>query len=390
MAFSNDNISQVFAHYIENFSFINNDAHEEYYKWQVCYEFPMLMDQALAAPHEEFASALLKARNCTRNIIDSYTQPFMGLVKFAEEEDATETVRELLKNLYAPDGGDLNVQMQKIEAFFDGCNALLEKYYPGSFLYKQNSHSVSALLFLYDPDHHYMYKATECKTMADCIGFYDSWGSGDNIKLDVFYRMCDRMIKRIFECPELLETDAGRFDERFQKLREIPLHPDQEKHLLLFDMIYCCHTYHLFDIIPFAKPDTKERKLYLENQKKAERLKKDYDAAKEKNDRLQDALLYFTGAVNVGDTIHHKKYGACQVVGINEKYIFLNVPSEERIRQLGLSVVIANGIVWYDTEDFKEKQLTYKEILKKSEEIPKALDYAAKALEPFKEYVSLE
>lgn len=35
MTFTNDNISQVFSHYIENFVKIN----EEYYKWQVCHEY---------------------------------------------------------------------------------------------------------------------------------------------------------------------------------------------------------------------------------------------------------------------------------------------------------------------------------------------------------------
>ena len=80
MAFMNDNISQVFAHYIENFVKLNDDEHEEYYKWQVCYEFPELMDNALAASDEDFATELMKARNCTRNIIDSYTQPFAGQI----------------------------------------------------------------------------------------------------------------------------------------------------------------------------------------------------------------------------------------------------------------------------------------------------------------------
>ena len=88
MAFMNDNISQVFAHYIENFVKLNDDEHEEYYKWQVCYEFPELMDNALAASDEDFATELMKARNCTRNIIDSYTQPFAGLVELAKREPA--------------------------------------------------------------------------------------------------------------------------------------------------------------------------------------------------------------------------------------------------------------------------------------------------------------
>ena len=37
------------------------------------------------------------------------------------------------------------------------------------------------------------------------------------------------------------------------------LHPDTEKHILLFDIIYCCNTYDLFNIIPFVKPNAKEK-----------------------------------------------------------------------------------------------------------------------------------
>ena len=85
MMFTNDNISQVFSHYIENFVKINEDEHEEYYKWQACHEFKNLMDKALKTEDYKFSKALMKVKECTRNIIDSYIQPFYGLVKFAEK-----------------------------------------------------------------------------------------------------------------------------------------------------------------------------------------------------------------------------------------------------------------------------------------------------------------
>ena len=80
-------------------------------------------------------------------------------MKCAQEE--LETVRKMFADLYEDDNGDLDVQMAKIKAFFDQSNALLDKYFLGSHLYKQNSHSVSSYLFLYDPDNYYMYKATQ-------------------------------------------------------------------------------------------------------------------------------------------------------------------------------------------------------------------------------------
>ena len=103
------------------------------------------MDEALASETESFASALYKAKAVTANLIDSYTQPFAGLVEFAKHEP--ETVREMFINLYSDDEGDIHIQEALIADFFDKSNELLEKYTPGSYRYKQNSHSVSAYLF---------------------------------------------------------------------------------------------------------------------------------------------------------------------------------------------------------------------------------------------------
>ena len=239
-----NNLSQIFRHYIDKFAYINGDEHAEYYKWQVCHEFPKLMQDALSADNDNFAKALYEAKKCTENIIDSYTQPFNGLVEYAKSEP--DTVRNMFVDLYADDGGDIKVQMEKIADFFRRSNELLEKYTPDSFLYKQNSHSVSAYLFLNDPNHHYMYKATQSQRFADCVEFYDDWGTGDNIKLDIYYRMCDELVAEIKSCPELLETDRSRFDGKL-KLSGGELHPDAEKHILAFDIIYCCSVYDLFD-----------------------------------------------------------------------------------------------------------------------------------------------
>ena len=184
-----NNVKTIFQHYIDRFEYINTFPHTEYYKWQICAKFPDLMQSALKADDKLFAQKLNEARKCSSNIIDSYTQPFGGLVEMAEK-GFTPAVRDILTDLYADDGGDLNTRMEIIKDFFIRCEDLLNRYKPGSHLYRQNSHSVSALLFLNDPDHHYMYKYTQSQHFADAVEFYRDWGSGDNIKLDVYHQMC--------------------------------------------------------------------------------------------------------------------------------------------------------------------------------------------------------
>jgi len=108
-----------------------------------------------------------------------------------------------------------------------------------------------------------MYKATQSQAMADCIEFYDDWGTGDNIKLDVYYHMCDEILAEMKNCPELLATNRSRYDGAL-RLAPGELHSDEELHILLFDIIYCCNVYDLFDGISFSKPKSKEKQLILE------------------------------------------------------------------------------------------------------------------------------
>jgi len=379
-----EQMHQIFAHYIDNFEMINDKEHEEYYKWQVCAEFKDLMDEALEAEAEDFADALYKVKVCSANIIDSYTQPFYGLVELARKEP--ETVQQMFSDLYSDDKGDVKVQMQLIKDFFDQCNELLDKYYPDSYLYKQNSHSVSSYLFLYNPDHHYMYKATQSQVMADCIEFYDDWGTGDNIKLDVYYHMCDEILAEIKECPELLNTNRSRYDSML-KLRPGELHEDSELHILLFDIIYCSHVYNLFDGITFARPKSKEKQLIVEQKNKAKSLLAAYDEAKLAVDNLDEALMYFSSSMKAAGTVRHKMYGECEVITVDPRYLKIRIVKSGEEKLLGLAVVISNGIISLDTDEFKEKKDLYLPLLKKGESVPRALEYAARALEPYKEYL---
>lgn len=58
-----DNISQIFKGYIDKFDYINHEPHIEYYKWQICHDFPILMDKALSVTDEEFPGALYQVKN---------------------------------------------------------------------------------------------------------------------------------------------------------------------------------------------------------------------------------------------------------------------------------------------------------------------------------------
>lgn len=143
----------------------------------------------------------------------------------------------------------------------------------------------------------------------------------------------------------------------------------------------------LYDGITFARPKSKEKQLIVEQKKKAMQLKKAYDEAAEKVRLLDEAFLYFTNASKMAATVTHKVYGTCEVLAVDSKYIRLKIQKTSEEKQLGLAVVITNGIIRIDVPDFDAKKGEYIEVLKKADSLPRNLDYAARALEPYEEYL---
>ncbi len=219
---------------------------------------------------------------------------------------------------------------------------------------------------------------------ADCVEFYDDWGTGDNIKLDVFYRMCDELVEAISHCPELLETDQSRYDGRLH-LKRGELHPDTNKHILAFDLIFCCSVYDLFDGIPFTRRNMKEKQLYLAEKAKAEDLKASFDKAHSEMELLSEAYECFTDMISVGDRVIHKQYGEGIVDSVDEKYLVATYKKGQV--EIGLAIGISNGLFRFDATDFDEKVEKYRAVLKKYAEIPRRLDRAAEALVPYEEYI---
>ena len=376
-----NHMKQIFKHYIERFEELNDKVHMEYYKWEIINEFHQKMDETLKAPSDKFSEELYKMKKLSANLIDNYTQPFHGLVRFAEKEP--ETVRDMFLMLYSDDNGDLAVRKQKIINFLKRSHALRDKYFPGSYLYKDDMHSVTGYLFLYDPDHNYIFKASHALAFADCIEFYDDWGSGESVKLDVYYRMCDQLVEAIKEDKELLLTDASGFSK---ELGHKEMHPDIEKHILAFDLIYCCSTYGLFNGISFARPKTKERQLIQERKEKALRLSDTLIEARKELELLEAAIDYVNSVFEKNKNIIHKKFGT-GIIKDNDGPSITVMFANGDTKRLGTLVAVANDIISIDETEYKEKMHNYKILLKKEKSIRTSVIYAERELEPYIEYL---
>lgn len=376
-------MQQIFKHYIDDFEKLNDLEHMEYYKWQIVKRFRPLMDDALKSEDSEFAANLLKVKKLTSNLVDSYTQPFQGLVRFSKREP--ETVRNMFKSLFENSDGTMEKRQNAVAAFLKKSHELRDKYFPGSYLYKDDMHSVTTYLFLYDPDHNYIFKSSHALIFADCIEFYDDWGSGDSVKLDVYYRMCDQIVSAIKNSPEMMKTDASRFENGWG-IDPQTFALDKEKHILAFDLIYCCSTYGLFSGITFKRPKTKEKQLIQEKKEKAVRFAEELKTAQDDLKKLQEALEYLNTVFKMGVDIQHKKYDLGTITDNNGSSIEIEFSNGEK-KKFGMVLSAVNNIIVSQADDYAERLQKYRETLKKEATIKNAVSYAEKKFADYAEYI---
>ena len=372
-------LQQIINHYIDLFEELNGPVHMEYYKWQIAHDFRPMMDDALSAPDEEFADKLYQVKKRTWNLIDSYTQPLNGLVAFAKIEPGT--VREMFKDLLQTAEADVKAKQAAIQAFLGKSHQLREKYYPDSYLYKDDLHSVTGYLFLYDPDHNYLYKATHCRDFADCVEFYDDWGSGETTKLNVFFKMCDEVLAAIRNNEALMATAASRYDHDPEGM-----HPDTEKHILLFDLIYCCSTYGLFKGIDFSVPKSAERKLIQERKEKARELSAALEKAQKELEQLNEGKAFLSETFKPGVIIQHKSYGEGEIVQVGDKNMTVSFPKAGQ-KTLGIIMCVVNELCTVEDEQVQAKLKGYRDILRRHVQIRDAVSRSERALIPYTDYL---
>ena len=371
------NLAKVFDNYIQKFEFINNAENNESYKWSAVLEYQKAFD----LDAEDFVAVLKKAKQASGNLIDSQVQPFGGLVVMAEKNGEAETIREMFRNLYAEDNGDLDVIQKKIDSFLASCDALLDKHYPGSHLYANDQRTAMGYLWLYNPDKYFFCKTTQAQYLAKCIEFYDSWGTYANFSLPVFYRFCNVLLDAIKGNQQLLDTHRSRFE-----CAEKEMHPDTEYHILLVDIIFCSQIYGLYDGVTIQERSSSEIKLYLERKAKAADFLAKVQSAEETVSLLHEARAIFDGWLTAGATVRHKAWGEAIYKGTNKGYLSFYFPKIDDTKTFMLSS-FANGFLTIDTPEYREVMEKYHTAIAIDLRAYNNLESAKKALQPYEEYL---
>jgi hypothetical protein len=193
--------------------------------------------------------------------------------------------------------------------------------------------------------------------------------------------MCDEVLALIKKNEPLMEANSGRYD-----IDPDGMHPDKEKHILLFDLIYCCTSYGLFNGISYVTPKTGERKLMQERKEKAQELAARLTEAQEQLAQLNSATEWLRDTLKPGITIRHKSFGEGVIQELTDKAITVQFSGVGK-KTLGTITCVSNGLIRFADEEKQTDLLQYKEILRKDEQIRNAVRWAEQELIPYAEYL---
>lgn len=379
-----ERLQSLISNYIKGFATFNSPVKgesNETYKWVAVQRFQDHFD----INAENFAEMLYQVWRDSDTMIDSARQqPFYALVDYARNKGEAETIRQMFIDLYKPDNDDLKIRQNKIDAFVAKSEQLKNKYYPGSWRYTNDQRTAMAYLFLNNPEHNYLYKSKQAHEFADCVEFYDDWGSSTNFKLPVYYRMCDQLVAEMRNNPALMETNQSRFEAAKE-----PLYADKELHILAFDIIYASQVYGLYGGISYSHPDTAAKKLYLERVEKAKEYKKIYDEISAQQERLNQMRDLALKSIQVGNHISHKAFGDGVVEDVSEGNITVRFTGAEQPKKFSLLSSILNRFLKLDDSTLYVALFDNADILKNEGSIPSRLKSAEENMLKYQEYLDI-
>lgn len=370
-------LHELFDGYISKFDIFNMPppGDDENYKWEAVANFQRIFD----LDARDFHKVLLDAEEVSVNLVDSFIRPFDGLVRMAEDHEDAETIRGMFRDLFEADKEDLAGQQRRIDEFLRQCDILLEKHYPGSYLFKNDQRSAMAYLWLHDPERYYLCKNSEAAYFAKCVGFYDDWGTYANFKLPVYYRFCDELVEAIREYQPLLNTHMSRFENTTRTF-----HPDHNLHILAFDLIFCVGHYNLFGT---NQPlSSQEIKLYLAQKEKAELHMK---AVRDADTVAQDVITARSEIISLlqsGAAVRHKSYGPAnfkRMDGLLFCFTFGDNPVEMKFKL----AAFADGFLRIDDPSFDEIVAKYAPAMRKEYHAQNTLERAKAALLPYEQFL---
>lgn len=333
------NLDKIIQAYLNNFDYINNAEHQEYYKWIAFRHFAENWNIEAA----DFAGMFKESVKLTSNLINNRTSPTVGIIKLAERPELTEKIRSFFKELFSEDDANIILRQKRAENFRDKINELLCEYEPGKWKYRQDIRAALFYLNMNRPKENFLYKYTQAHEFMLCIDFSDDFGSGDNFKLNRYYRMCEMIVKKIKSKPKLIEAHKARLTNAMLA--------DDDYHIMAFDIIYCAMVYNLYFDIPIKRP----KKKTSAQQQRSDRAEKLNAELRIKTEALNAAFIEKEelGTISVmGLKVRHKNFGIGTVAAQNGNII--QVEFDNKRVKFALPGAITSNFLTCDDESITE------------------------------------
>lgn len=375
---------QIIDNYAARFVELNTGDNSEVYKWEIAAEFRPMMDAALAADDTDFPAKLAAVVLLAKQTIDNGAElAFHALADYARSEP--QAVRDALRRLLTPDGGDLEARNLCFTEFLNFCESMRSTYYPDSWRYRASIRLPMMITGFYDPDHYYMYKASQAQAYADCVEFYDDWGSGAKMDLRIYHRMCDELIETIKLHPKFKMIRDTR-----KNYAEKPLHPDTELHILAFDVIFCSTVYNLFEGIHYSVRNAEEKRIHLEKMNEARNARANHAEALDRMARLDYAEAFFAEKLSVGSAVTHKRFGIGTITGLSGKVIEAQFSGLDHPSTLVWRDCVKTGLLSFKTAENATEYDELVTLLRQAEVIRKNAAIAEKKLEQYAGYLQFD
>ena len=314
-------LQQLFDSYSEKFETFNNSEHRETYKWAAASHFQKYWD--LDADH--FGEMFKIAFEDSGNQIDIPSfQPIGGVLFLCRQNEETmEKVRDAFRRLLERDGSDLKKRQKRVEAFVSEMNALLSNIAPDKWKYHQDVGSALLYLSFSDLDDNYMYRESEVKAFAEYLGVKGEIFKKDTLSLPGYYRLCENVAAELLQQTDLLqlvdealEAEADNLDD--SSITEV----DSDRHLLVYDLIYCAKNYSLYDEelldgIAGKRAGGKEGE-YDKEEKKIRSQIRSLTRRRSTAAKKRDALTF---PDLTGESVRHMRYGEGTIEAQEDRYL---------------------------------------------------------------------
>lgn len=303
-----DNLKKLISIYEDKLDMIYGSEHDELFKWRAVQHFR----DVWYAPENEglgFAQRFNKAKKqCSVLIDNSRISPSNGVVKLAEV--AEKEVEHLFFDvLIADDGGDIAIRQNNMEAFLEGMEALRVKHYPQCWKYKQDRHAVSCYLCFFAPDENFIYHYTEVEEFAKHIEYGIDIGSGENFRLDAYYKMC-------YEVIEVLKESTSLLNKQKAFISADEFYNDESLHLLAFNIMWCANTYNFYNGMTHRSKKESIKEYTLQQLREKERA--EYEAKRnallDEIKQLENELSGYEDISLIGVQVSDKITGAVGVI----------------------------------------------------------------------------